>query len=625
MLSRKAGSKLFSFCLLTLLILSDTNSAVAADSEWAGSESCVECHEDRHASWQKTYHRTMTQEATAETVLGRFDGQSLSYWGGVIRPLKRNGRFFFEYYSADGANKLAEYEILRTVGSHRYQQYLTQVEGAAGTYYRLHLLWHMGEQRWVHMNGAFLGPDNQAFDAQVSVWNHNCIFCHNTGPRPNILNLADLNQRAAAGQAVDSATQAIYDSEVAELGISCETCHGPAAAHIAANQNPLRRLWHELSGSDDTIIHPLALDQERSVQICGQCHGQRVAKDVTEVQRWIHDGPSYRAGDDLFASVNLVTPQTQIPGDSVADRFERRFWKDGTPRLTAYEYQGLLMSACYEGGEITCNTCHTMHEGDPAGMLTEENRGDASCLGCHQQFAENITAHTHHPAESEASRCNSCHMPRIVYGVMAIHRSHRIEVPEPAANTMAGRPNACNQCHLDRSPQWAANQRRQLWGGIKEQTVQRDDQAPVQLPDGIASVYAGDPVQRALAAEAVGYAAERGWLRVSHWAPHLITAMTDNYPAIRRFARNSFIQINRYQWRDSDLDRNLAGFDFIASKTQRNQSLAALLQRWRALTAEFPQAAPAAMVLTPDYLPNETVDDLQALGARRSGEISIGE
>lgn len=614
-----------------------THDGADGEDGWVGSAVCQSCHRGRYASWHRSFHRSMTQEAQAETVLGRFDGSPQDYWGGVIRPVYRDGRYYFQYYRSGSDEQLAEYEVTRVVGSHRYQQYLAKTPNTAGTYYRLHLLWHIEDQRWVHMNGVFLGPDNQHFDAQVSVWNQNCIFCHNTGPRPGILNLNELNLRAARGEQVDSATQSIFESEVAELGISCETCHGPGAQHVARNRNPLRRLWAQLRGSDDSIVHPNQLPQERALQVCGQCHGQRVAKDTQEVFRWVQDGPSYRAGGDLFESVELVAPDTKIPGDSVHDRFARRFWGDATPRLTAYEYQGVNMSACVGDQNFTCASCHSMHRGDPAGMLRpahDQNKAaDAPCSSCHQAIAAAPAEHSRHAPDTAGSECVNCHMPRQVYGVMSIHRSHHIETPDPAAQARAGRPNACNQCHMDRSLRWADQQRRRLWpesglaaADASTPDLQRADGADTGLPAGLAELYAGDPVQRAVAAEGLGFALSAGGQRAVDWIPHLFAAMTDNYPAVRRFAAQSLKQaLNQLGPEGEALAEPLARFDFIAAPAARNLNLAQMLAAWSRIVADWPPAQRPELLLTPQYLPDERVDDLQALGYRRSDEISIGE
>jgi hypothetical protein len=41
---------------------------------FVGSDACRRCHAEQHATWYRTFHRTMTQEASTESVLGDFDG-----------------------------------------------------------------------------------------------------------------------------------------------------------------------------------------------------------------------------------------------------------------------------------------------------------------------------------------------------------------------------------------------------------------------------------------------------------------------------------------------------------------------------------------------------------------------
>lgn len=589
--------------------------------EWAGSETCIECHEDRHESWHRTYHRTMTQTANTATVRGRFDGQPVTYWGVTVRPVRRNNQFWFDYYFPGESSPFTSLQIVRTVGSHRYQQYLTQVEGAADNYYRLHLLWHIQDRRWVHMNGAFLGSDDQGFDDNVALWNHNCIFCHNTGPEPHIQNYDELLRMTAQGQPVDLDKQSLYESKVSELGISCETCHGPSAEHVRVNRNPLKRMWNNFRDRDSTVINPDRLDQERSVQVCGQCHGQRTPVNYEIIDQWLTTGPVYRAGDDLMESVKLVWQDTHIIGDNDPDRFRLRFWPDGTPRLSAYEFQGLLQSECYtESDTLTCQNCHSMHGGDPDGMTTEWQRGNGPCLECHQEYEDEPSTHTMHAADSSGSECSSCHMPRMVYGVMTIHRSHRIEIPDPAQNTRDQRPNACNLCHLDQSSEWAAMQTEYLWRNGPEPGDVTEDQPAA----GVHDLYAGDPVQRAVAAWSLEQALGREEQPAQQWVPHLLTVMRDDkYPAVRRFAGKAAAAAFSQQQQTALLDE-LQLFDFIGSADSREQVLQALITRWEQRQSDI-RPADAQMLLDADGRIDPRVSALQAEGRAKSVGINIGE
>src|SRR5690606_8990524 len=52
---------------------------------YAGAAECRRCHEAHFESWHRTYHRTMTQEASDAAVLGDFDGAELEYMGVIAR------------------------------------------------------------------------------------------------------------------------------------------------------------------------------------------------------------------------------------------------------------------------------------------------------------------------------------------------------------------------------------------------------------------------------------------------------------------------------------------------------------------------------------------------------------
>jgi predicted CXXCH cytochrome family protein len=373
------------------------------------------------------------------------------------------------------------------------------------------------------MTGAFLFSDaatidvpgrpafgGGVFDRHVTRWNDNCVFCHNVAPNPGL--------DARTGR---------FATTTAELGIACEACHGPGSAHVSANADPLRRLWLRARHiADPTIVNPARLPPARAADVCGRCHGQRLADDVGP---FMARGDPFVPGDDLALTTAPLWRDTPLAGDR--DAFAARFWGDGTPRLTAYEYQGLLQSRCAQEGALTCTSCHGMHEGDPRGQLRAEFRGaaaDRMCTSCHAALATPTAAaqHTHHAD----ARCVSCHMPRIVYGVLDVHRSHRVEIPEPSRAAAYGRPDACTACHVTETPAWAAAARARLWG--RAALPANDATAPRD------ALFAGDPITRAVSADALGRAqlpltpSERA-ARVGA----LLEAMTsDTYPAVRHLA-----------------------------------------------------------------------------------------
>ncbi|MBX3725489.1 MAG: hypothetical protein KF823_06175 [Xanthomonadales bacterium] len=603
-----------------------------ATAHFTGSAACQDCHGDRHETWYATYHRTMTQEATAETVQGRFDGQALDYWGVRVRPVTRDGAFWFDYEDLDTGESLGSQRIVRTVGSHRYQQYLSRLSEDE-THVRLHYLWHAGEQRWVHMNAAFLGPDDQDFNANVAIWNQNCIFCHNTGPQPNISNYDEMRRRAAAGEPVNVGTDSRFDSKVAELGISCETCHGPGSEHVERAGSAFTRLAMRANrGRDASIVNPDNIDPVRATEVCGQCHGQRTPKPHL-VRTWVETGPTYRAGQDLHAHVDAVWKHTRAPVAGQEDLFALRFWGDGTPRLSAYEYQGLLLSACHQQAQLSCIDCHTVHGGDPAGQITDRNRGNAPCLDCHREYRPEaaLAEHTRHAPDGEGSLCYGCHMPQVKYGVMTIHRSHRIEVPDAARDAAAGRPNACLNCHLEQSAQWAADTLA-AWAGrpVASLPGRADGLDPGSAE--AAAILAGDPVQKAVLAFQAGRlpdgvsGRDRAFL-----VPFLLEAMADIYPSSRRFAWHSLASLLDAWPAPVPADvaamrTRLAEFDYIGPLAGREAVRNHLVGHWQALDrADWPPPPPATGLDDGWLLDPATSARLVELGRRQDKMINIGE
>ncbi|MGH8678617.1 MAG: tetratricopeptide repeat protein, partial [Burkholderiales bacterium] len=56
-----------------------------------------------------------------------------------------------------------------------------------------------------------------------------------------------------------------------------------------------------------------------------------------------------------------------------------------------------------------------------------------------------------------------CHMPTTTYMVIDPRHDHSIRIPRPEQSVKLGTPNACTNCHTDKSAQWAAEQTRKWY------------------------------------------------------------------------------------------------------------------------------------------------------------------
>ena len=518
----------------------------------ATSRACAVCHPAQHASWRATYHRTMTQLAEGPAVLAPFAGETVEHLGFRATMTRTSeGRPHVTVAPIEGGAPILDVDVALTVGSHRYQQYVAAIDRGGGPdeKWRLPVAWHLGARRWIPMNAAFLEPEGAYGDAgdylrHLSRWNDNCILCHNTEPVPG--------RRDRDGGAV-------FASSVGELGVACEACHGPAGGHVARMGDVARRL---LAGDGDpAVASPRRLAAREESGLCGRCHGNRIAKDVGAV---LASGDGFLPGTDLAGHSRPIWADARIAGSDELP-FAQRFWPDGSARLSAYEYQGLLQSPCYADGQgLGCNDCHDMHGGSPDMQVRAGRTGSRACAGCHAMAVE-------HGGHGAAVDCLGCHMPRVTYGLLTGMISHRILNPDPGR--WVGRhdqPDACTQCHVDRSRAWAAEAMPRL--GLRGTTSGARAAEEAWGSRVALDLFGGDPVQRVLAAHAL--------TRPGVTAPAkqrlawLVDALEDEYPAVRWAVWRAALLVAEEA--DGEVAALLARFDPHADAPTRLRAIDAL-------------------------------------------------
>lgn len=459
----------------------------------------------------------MTQRPADEAVLAPFSGEALRVAGFVATMDRDEDGAPRITVVRDGEpdTKMLQATVDLTIGSHRIQQYAALIDRGGGALerWRLPVAWHIAQARWIHLGGAFLFEDPRPgnwddWSRHLSRWNDNCIFCHNTAPNPGLTD------------------DGHFDTTVGEIGIGCEACHGIAGAHVRRQSDPAHRVLvgtlKEATGH--AITRPRELPPRRADEVCGRCHGNRIGHDLASIlargDRWTPGEPLEAWSRPIFADARLdSTPPGETP-------FAPRFWPDGTPRLSAYEYQALLLSPCYDEGKgLGCGNCHTMHGSDPDMQLREDFDASGTCVGCHP--VESLGGRERHGGHTALS-CSDCHLPRVTYGLLSGMMSHRVTSPDPVGRL--GRddiPDACTQCHVDRSRRWACTAMEEL-GFDSSGCGEGRGGAPSQVERDLVG---GDPIQRALAAHALGRDSAVG--DPVRRAAALIDGLEDDYAAVR--------------------------------------------------------------------------------------------
>ncbi len=541
---------------------------------YVGSAACQECHVENHASWKASYHRTMTQVARPEAILGNFDH---------VRVTHENREYFLSRndetcmvdmpdltVSHDHAERISA-PIVMTTGSHHMQVYWFAT-GAVRMTGMLPLVYLNETQEWIPREAAFLRHHpNQSFE--TGRWNDVCSKCHATHRKSRLASNGD------------------WDTHVAEFGISCEACHGPGQNHIDFRRGLEARssaIGTESVTKSDPIVNPATLSKVRSAQVCGQCHSvssireNQTDDNLADVNL---NGHSYQPGKDLLEShlvLNRDSPEylseQQLLGyEELETLLNETYYRDGMIRVTGREYNSLIDSSCYKNGEMTCLSCHQMHksESDSRSLqewandqLQPEALGDAACLQCHQadQYS---TQHTHHNVGSSGASCYNCHMPHSVYGLLKAIRNHTISSPNIAKDNDAHRPNACNLCHLDKTLQWSA-QHLDEWYGIEPPEFDADQR---EVAASLLWLLRGDAAERALAAWSMGWDDVQNISGNDWQTPFLAQLLDDRYEAIRLIARRSLRTVPGL----SDVH-----FDVVTSSTSpgRHRAILAIWKRW---------------------------------------------
>jgi hypothetical protein len=228
---------------------------------------------------------------------------------------------------------------------------------------------------------------------------------------------------------------------------------------------------------------------------------------------------------------------------------------------------------------MSCLSCHDLHPSHEAApdlhawaddQLRPGMDGSHACVQCHVEFekTEKVTAHTHHAATSSGSDCLNCHMPYTSFGLTKAIRSHTITNPSIAASIATGRPDACNQCHLDRTLAWTADHLHE-WYGQKTPLLDADQSA---IAASVLWALEGDEGQRALMAWSFGWEPARRTSGTG-WMPYVLsTLMQDGYDAVRFIATRSARSDPRYAQLMLDFTQPL--------EKQRDRVRATILADW---------------------------------------------
>jgi len=409
-----------------------TESSYSYDKpEFVGRDACIECHLAEYNDWKGSHHDKAMDLATDSTVLANFNNVSIEGSGMTHRAFMQDGKFMVNTDGSDGT--MQDFEIKYVFGFTPLQQYLVEFEG--GRLQTLALTWNTLDSVWYHMadstyanqsihHGNWLHWTNQAQN-----WNSMCADCHSTNLQKNYDHINDT-----------------YSTTWSEMDVSCEACHGPASNHLKWAALPeYARDGFENYGLP---IKTSGISNEQYVDNCARCHSRRSALGD-------FDYSTHNIHNHIIPSLPDV-PTWHIDGQILEED---------------YVYASFTQSKMYtKEREVQCNDCHNVH----SGKLLFGDDHNKLCTQCHTADIYDTPDHHFHKAAGmsgeavisdsgvkfevgSGTSCINCHMHGQYYMGVDYRRDHSFRVPRPDLSIKYGVPNACNQCHADKSNQWAEN------------------------------------------------------------------------------------------------------------------------------------------------------------------------
>ncbi len=384
------------------------------NAEYVGEDRCKDCHWREHDSWKHTLHSKFMQPAGEFTILGDFeinnkltikvfDG-SPEFAGKQLDTTMfiKDGKYYVNTIGPDW--EFHDYEISHVIGINRRQNYLTVFPN--GSIQVLPVEWDAKKAVWTDNYGLEKSypKDGNYWSDEARIWQFKCGGCHSTGMKINF----------------DKASHS-FDTKFANIGVGCESCHGPGSNHIKAAR-------FEYVKEKDTIINPSKLPWRLRAAVCGQCHnwGSSTAKI----------SPSSEGFPERYA----------FPYGFVVGKPLYLFYVNNPvdDKRHHQQYNEWNASAHAEAG-IMCTTCHGVHQ---EGMHKNPHKAltkfiaDSLCTNCHKTIKQKA-AHRIHTFGS----CIACHMPKTKEN----EHSHTFKFISPEESLRAGgvdkQPNSCSGCH----------------------------------------------------------------------------------------------------------------------------------------------------------------------------------
>lgn len=324
-------------------------------TQYVGGSQCISCHKEIYESHIASPHYNTSALATEAIVKGSFSEERNSYRFSnrtIVKCEKDKGKLYQVAY-VDSVEKIRqEFDIVFGYGKNAQ----SFAAWSKNKLVQLPLSYFSSGGQWINSPGY---PDKVVFNRVIT---SRCLECHTT---------------YAEVSSSEGLLENFNRSNIV-LGIDCEKCHGPAAAHVRfMTENPAEK-------DEKYIINNTKFSRQQRLDACALCHSGNMDH--------LQPSFSFRPGDEL-----------------------EKFYASGTTLLDVEkldvhgnQYGLLTASKCFTLSQMTCGSCHDPHKNELRDVITFSQR----CMVCHSpENKKKFCSLTGIGQSFIEQNCIDCHMP----------------------------------------------------------------------------------------------------------------------------------------------------------------------------------------------------------------------
>jgi hypothetical protein len=369
----KKAPILFIIFVLAILLASCKNESDnytdPRGTDYAGSESCIQCHQTQHQTAILSTHYKASSPGTKENILGHFtNGHNTFVYDKNTKLVmeERNDSLYQVLYKNGNEVKAYPFDVIFGIKH-------AQTSG----YWKNHHLYELPISYYKSINGWATSPNYSSTTADFNKKiQKECFACHSSNVASRYITTKSSETYTYMGMDVED----LMNKQTVIYGIDCERCHGPAKTHV---QTHLK--FPDLKKAQNMVAFS-SLNRQQRIDACALCH----------------------SGGD---KTKLKSRFQYKPGENLSDYFAENPRSKDTLNFDVHGNQlGLLsQSKCFQKSEtMDCITCHNPHQ-EKTQTYTSYSK---ICMSCHQGTQHNAVTLKTISKSKLANNCVECHMPR---------------------------------------------------------------------------------------------------------------------------------------------------------------------------------------------------------------------